>query len=79
MDFVNEQHVAFFEVGEQAGEVAGLFDGRAAGAFEVGAHRLGEDVGERGFAQAGRAAEQDVVERLACAAWRRRRRFPAAP
>ena len=65
VDFVDEQHVACLEVGEQAGEVAGLLDGRAAGALEVRAHRLGEDVGERGLAEAGRAAEQDVVERFA--------------
>ena len=65
MDFVNEQHVAFLEVRQQAGEVAGFLDGRAAGAFEVRAHGLGEDVSERGFTQAGRTAEQDVVERFA--------------
>ena len=77
MDFVNEQHVAFFEVRQQAGEVAGFLDGRAAGAFEVRAHGLGEDVGERGFAEAGRAAEQDVVERFASAVWRRHGDFQA--
>ena len=31
VDFVDEQHVALLEVGQQAGEVAGLLDGRAAG------------------------------------------------
>ena len=70
MDFVDEQHVALLEIGEQAGEVAGLLDGRAAGALEVRAHRLGEDVGEGGLAEAGRAAEQDVIERFAALAWR---------
>ena len=34
-------------------------------AFDVRAHGLGEDVGEGGFAEAGRAAEEDVIERLA--------------
>ena len=62
MDFVNEQDVALLEVGQQAGEVAGFLDGRAAGALEVGAHGLGEDVGQGGLAEAGRAAEQDVVD-----------------
>ena len=65
MDFVYEQHVAFFKIREQAGEVAGFLDGRAAGAFEIGAHRLGEDAGERGLAEAGRAVEEDVVQRFA--------------
>ena len=64
MDFVDEQHVAFFEVGQQAGEIAGFFDGRTAGAFEVGAHGLGEDVGQRGFAQARGPAQQDVIDRF---------------
>ena len=79
MDFVNEQHVAFLEIRQQPGEVAGFLDGRAAGALEVGAHGLGEDVSERGFAQTGRAAEQDVVERLASAVLPPARQFPAAP
>ena len=65
MDFVNEQHVAFFEIGEQAGEVAGFLNRRAAGSLDVCAHRLGENVGDGGFAEAGRAGQQDVVERLA--------------
>ena len=32
VDFVNEQHVALLEVGQQAGQVAGFLDGGAAGA-----------------------------------------------
>ena len=68
MDFVYEQHVAFLEVGEQPGEVGGLFDGRTAGGFEVRAHRPGNDIGKGGFAEAGRSVEQDMVERLAALA-----------
>jgi len=33
MNFIDEKDVPFVEVGEQAGEVSGFFDGRAAGAF----------------------------------------------
>ena len=40
VDFVDEKHVAAFERGQQAGEVARLFDHRAAGAFDVHAHRV---------------------------------------
>ena len=65
MDFVDEQDVAFVEVGEQTGEVARLFDDRPAGGLEIRAHRFGDDVSEGGFAQTGRAAEQDMVECLA--------------
>ena len=31
----------------------------------VAPHLVGDDVGERGLAEAGRAVEQDVIERLA--------------
>ena len=72
MDFVDEQDIARFEVGQKAGEVAGLLDGRAAGALEIGAHGFGEDVGEGGFAEAGRAAEEDW-SMASPRAWRRRR------
>ena len=65
VDFVNKKDIARLQVGEQAGEVAGFFDGGAAGAFEIGAHALGDDVGEGGFAQAGRPAEEKVIEGLA--------------
>src|SRR5271157_4184942 len=53
MDFIDEQHVSCFQVGQKARQVAGFLDSRPAGALEVGAHGLGEDVGEGGLAQAG--------------------------
>ena len=65
VNLVNEQHIAFLKVGEQTGEVAGFFNGRAAGGLEVGTHGFGENVGDGGFAEAGRPVEQDMVERLA--------------
>ena len=65
MDFVDEKHVAFFQTGEQARELARFFDHRSAGVLDVHAHRVGDDVGERGFAEAGRAAQQNVLEHIA--------------
>ena len=56
------KHVAFLQIGEQAGQVARFLDGWTAGAFEVGAHGLGDDVGQGGLAQSGRSAEQDVIQ-----------------
>ena len=70
MDLVDEQEVALLEVGQQAGEVARLLDHRAGGDAHVAAHLGAEDEGEGGLAEAGRAAEQDVVERLAAASGR---------
>jgi hypothetical protein len=67
VDLVDEQDVALLEVGEQAGEVAGLLDDGAGGDAHVAAELVAEDEGEGGLAEAGRAGEQDVVERLAAA------------
>ena len=68
MDLVDEQDVAVLEVGEQRGEVARLGDDRAGGGAKADAHLAGEDPGERGLAEAGRAEEQHMVERLAARA-----------
>ena len=57
MDFINEQHVAFIEIGEQTCEVGGLLDGWPAGGTQVAAHRLGNDIGQSGLAQPGRAGK----------------------
>ena len=65
MDFIDEKDIAFVEVRQQTGKVAGFFDGGAAGAFDVGAHGLGDDVRQRRFAEARRPAEQDVIDGFA--------------
>src|SRR3984893_18534745 len=62
MDFVDKEHVAFFQGREQTGEFARFFDHGTARVLNVYAHRVRNDVGERGFAQARRAAEQNVLE-----------------
>ena len=64
MYFINEKDITFFEVREQPGQVASLLDGGAAGVFNVGAHRFGDDVRESGFAQTGRPAQEDMIDRL---------------
>ena len=65
VDFINEEDIALAEVGEEADEVAGLGE-RGAGSDFGGAaiEFLGNDVGESGFAEAGRAGEEDVIHRL---------------
>jgi hypothetical protein len=68
VDFVDEQHVVRFEVGQDGGQVAGALEHRAGGLAQVDAHFGGDDVGQRGLAQARRAEEQHVVERLAALA-----------
>ena len=62
MDFVDEEYVVRLEVGEQGGEVAGALEHGAAGLAQVHAELFGDDVGEGGFAQAGRAEQEGVVK-----------------
>jgi hypothetical protein len=64
VDLVDEQHVVRLQVGQQRGQVAGALDHRAGGLAQVDAHLGGDDMGQRGLAQAGRAEDQHVVERL---------------
>ena len=62
MDFVDEQYVVRFEVGQKRGQIARAFQYRAAGLAQVHAQFFGDDVGQRGFAQARRTEKQRVVE-----------------
>ena len=64
MDLIHEQDIVFRQIGEQGRQIAGLFDGRAGGDADVDPHLVGNDVGEGGLTQAGRAVEQHVVQRL---------------
>ena len=65
VDFVDEQDVVFLKLGQDGHHVARALDGRAGGGLDPDAHLDGHDVGQRRLAQAGRAVEQRVVERLA--------------
>ena len=65
MDLVDEQHVAGFEVRDDGREIARLLERRAGGRAQARVHFVGDDVRERGLAEAGRAEEQHVIERLA--------------
>ena len=65
MDLVDEEDIAFLEVCEDGGEVAGPLDSGAAGGADGGAHLRREDVRERRLAQPRRTVEEVMVERLA--------------
>ena len=64
VDLIHEQDVVFCQIGKQGRQIAGLFDGRAGGDADVDPHLVGNDVGEGGLTQAGRAVEQHMVQRL---------------
>ncbi len=65
VDLVDEEHVAPAELREQRRELALVFDGRAGREHELRVELLGEDAGHRRLAEAGRPAEEHVVERPA--------------
>ena len=65
MDFVQEKDLALAQVGEDGGKVALNLEGGAGGLLEADVEFVGDDGGQGGLAQAGRAEEKDVVQRLA--------------
>ena len=64
MNFVDEEHIPGVQVAEDRGQVAGSFDGRAAGDADVLSHLRRDDAGEGCFAQTGRTVEQNMVQRV---------------
>ena len=68
VDFVDEEHVALFEIGEERREVAGLGDDRTRRGAEIHAELARDDLRQRSLAEPGRPDEQDMIECLvACA------------
>ena len=65
MNLVDEKDVALFKTREQPGELARFFNHWSAGVLNIHAHRVSDDVGERGFAEAGWSAQQNVFEHVA--------------
>jgi hypothetical protein len=65
VDLVEEEDLALAQVGEDGGEVSLDLQGWAGGLLEADFKLVGDDGGEGGFAQAGRAEEEDVVEGFA--------------
>ena len=62
MNLVDEKHVAVLQVGEDGGQIAGPLHDRSRGGLDVDLHLVGDDVRQGGLAEAGRPAEQDVVD-----------------
>src|SRR5580704_8648946 len=62
MNFVEKENFLFFERGENGGEIAFAFEERASAGFDGDGEFIGDNLRESGFAEAGRAVEEDVVE-----------------
>ena len=65
VDLVDEQDAGALQVGENGREITGPLDGRTRGALQHRPHLVRQDVGDGGLAEAGRAVQQHVIERLA--------------
>ena len=65
VDFVNKEHVSFFKGSQQSGQVTRFVENRSGSNLQVDTQFRSDDMGQRGLAQARRAVEQDMVERLA--------------
>src|SRR5262249_28645370 len=64
VDLVDEEHVARLERGEDRGDVALALERGARDLADGDAELAADDLREGGLAEAGRAGEQNVVERL---------------
>ena len=67
VDLVDEQDVAFLQIGEQRGEIARLGDDRAGRGAKPDAELARDDLGQRGLAEPRRPEEQHMIHRLAAA------------
>ena len=67
MDFVDEQHVVRFEVGEHGSEIAGTLKHGAGGLAQADTHLAGDDVRQRSFSEPRWPEQKDVIERVATA------------
>ena len=79
VDLVDEEHVARLERGQDRGDVALSLERRAGDLPDRDVELAADDLRERGLAEARRAREQHVVERLAATDAPRRARSRAAP
>ena len=66
VDFVDEENVAFLQVGEDSRQITSLFNLWTRGGVKGGARRLRENGCQRGFPQARRTGEKYVSQYIPC-------------
>ena len=64
VDFVDEQHIARFEIGEDRGKIACARQHRPRSRAEIYAQFSRHNLRQRGFAKTRRAGEQHMIQRL---------------
>ena len=68
VNFIQKENFLAFERSEDSGEVAFAFEQRTGAGFDRNVEFIGDDLGESGFSEAGRAVKQNVIESFAAAA-----------
>src|SRR5437016_13638226 len=68
VNLVEKENLLRFECGQDGRQVAFAFEQRSRARLDGGVELVSDDLRERGFPQAWRAVEQDVIERLIAAA-----------
>ena len=64
MDFIDEEHVALLQVGQDPRQISRFLDLGTGGSVNVGLRCAGDDVGQSRLAQSGGAGEQDMLEHI---------------
>jgi len=62
MDFIDEQHISRFQVGEDRGQVPGFFNDGPRRTPDIDTHFCGNDMRQGCFAQSRRAIEEDMIK-----------------
>jgi len=62
MDLVDKEHITFFEIRQDRGEVAGLLDNRTRRRFQRRAHFIRDNIREGSLTDSGRPGEKYVIE-----------------
>ncbi len=65
MDLVDEEDVPLLKIRQDGGQVSGMGQDQAGGRADRHPHFSGDDVGDGGFPEAGRAVKNGMVQRLA--------------
>ena len=79
MDLVNEKRVAFFEACKKTCQFTGLLNHRATGILNVHIHRVRDDVSKCRFSEAGRTAQENVLQHVAALFGRFHHQLQARP
>ena len=62
MNLIDKQHVARFQLDQNGSQIARAVDGRTGGDADVLPHFGRNNTGQAGFAKAGRAVEQNMIQ-----------------